>query len=399
LWVASGLAYSRDGKTLALVGGVQEEAPRAVWLLPVAGGTPRKVWDLARGAAEQAAISWMPDGRHMLVSFRTPGVSGDRLMKLDISTGKTAPIAPGIGLERWPAVSPDGTKIAFTAGQIDYDLVEIPLDGGHAKTLLATSFHEADPEWSNDGAQLVLSRNAAGWGQEVWLFNPQGGTSRQLTGTAADSIGERMRPRLSPDGGRVAYEQFAAGHTIWISTIAGGQPVRLEEESNDQHVAAWSPDGAWIAYRRQLKGSWEIAKAPSGGGGKPVRLAPTKLVGPASGVVWSRDGRWIGFGDVDGIRLISPEGTDLRLLYPMKTPIFDFSGDNRTMLALARDPEGWWELHELDLKTGADKHLGRVDLPRYCPLLGFSLHPDGKRFATGAGTSREDIWILEGVSP
>jgi hypothetical protein len=29
-------------------------------------------------------------------------------------------------------------------------------------------------------------------------------------------------------------------------------------------------------------------------------------------------------------------------------------------------------------------------------MRGFSLHPDGKRFATSVAVSHEDIWILDG---
>jgi serine/threonine protein kinase len=37
-----------------------------------------------------------------------------------------------------------------------------------------------------------------------------------------------------------------------------------------------------------------------------------------------------------------------------------------------------------------------LDLPLSVTIEGFSLHPDGKSFATTVGTARWDIWLLEG---
>jgi hypothetical protein len=54
-------------------------------------------------------------------------------------------------------------------------------------------------------------------------------------------------------------------------------------------------------------------------------------------------------------------------------------------------------LYSLKVKTGAEKLLAPVDLPASAnDMVGFSLHPDGKRFLTSIAKWPYDIWMLEG---
>ncbi|SPE38335.1 hypothetical protein SBA6_870016 [Candidatus Sulfopaludibacter sp. SbA6] len=39
-----------------------------------------------------------------------------------------------------------------------------------------------------------------------------------------------------------------------------------------------------------------------------------------------------------------------------------------------------------------------MDISRDSDVAGFSLHPDGNRFAIGVGTAKRDIWLLEGFA-
>src|SRR5260370_42070558 len=56
-----------------------------------------------------------------------------------------------------------------------------------------------------------------------------------------------------------------------------------------------------------------------------------------------------------------------------------------------------WELIAVDVKTAAEKKLAILHLPpNVGEATGFSLHPDGKRFATSIVRGPYDICILEG---
>jgi dipeptidyl aminopeptidase/acylaminoacyl peptidase len=62
-------------------------------------------------------------------------------------------------------------------------------------------------------------------------------------------------PRISPDGKRVVYEQTrtnwdsnAFETDLWMADTASGERHRLTVTAKSSSVAAWSPDGRWIAF-------------------------------------------------------------------------------------------------------------------------------------------------------
>ena len=202
------------------------------------------------------------------------------------------------------------------------------------------------------------------------------------------------RPWFSPDGGRIAYDIYGPKHVIAVSNSAGGSPVFLDRESTDQHGASWSPDGNWIAYRRLKAGKWELAKAPLGGG-EPVSLSETSTVGGAE-TAWSPDGKWICNPKDDGLYLVAADGKAEKMLNTAGTS-FGFSRDSAVVYVVRRRrATREWELAEISVPGGQEKKVTLLDLPAAAAVAGFSLHPDGKSFATSAGVMLHDIWLLEG---
>jgi tricorn protease len=307
-----------------------------------------------------------------------------------------APITAETREQAYPAVSPDGKKIAFVSGGSDSDLVEIPLDGSPARTLLATSRNENEPAWAPNGQQFAYQSDARGE-TEIWLRGASEKVPRLLIAVDAEGRppGAAVRsPAFSPDGQRLAYELLAPSHAILVVPMAGGSPVSIDNDSADRHFPSWSPDGNWIAYERAIGESWELAKVPSGGGGKPVVLAPC----PLGFVRWSPAGQWILCGSMSELHLVSPEGGINRLFH--KSPVSDvgFSSDGATIYLIRRNRDRKWELAFLGVPGGEERKSIPLPLPpsvivdRYS---GFSLHPDGKRFAITVSTQKTDIWTME----
>jgi hypothetical protein len=54
-----------------------------------------------------------------------------------------------------PAISPDGRSLAFSSGGVDFDVVELPLDGGQARPLVATGHWEEAAAWSPVAPEFV----------------------------------------------------------------------------------------------------------------------------------------------------------------------------------------------------------------------------------------------------
>jgi len=136
--------------------------------------------------------------------------------------------------ERCPAVSPDGTRLAYLTGPYDVGgvlpakVVVVPLDSagdpelGSRRVVLRNALGEspgtasACPEWSPDGRRLAVATEGEDWtASELHVVTP-GGKDRIL------ALGsEYLRFAWSPDGDAVAYLTEDA---VWIAPLDGGEP-------------------------------------------------------------------------------------------------------------------------------------------------------------------------------
>jgi Tol biopolymer transport system component len=392
-----GLAFSPDGRNVAVLVEPRERAAfeTELWVVPAMSGEPRRVFDRVPYGFDYARVSWAADNRHVVLGGAVSGRGHMLLYLVDTARASIHPLTSGVTDLVSPSVSPDGNRIAFAAGTEAADLMQINVNGSELRTLLATARDEREPSWSPNGAQVAYVTNARG-APEIWLRSFGEGWSMPVV--TRDSIGSAEfqnlgRPVFSPDGQRLAYDVVAATHGIWVSSISGGQAVRLDGESSDQHSPSWSPDGKWIAYQRLRDKQWELAKIPVSGG-VPVALADANAGGGPQ-IAWSPTGEWIAQTRNQRLRLVSADGTRKREL-GAGSPAFAFSQDGSLLHALRKSPTGDWELATFVVRTGIERAPATLKLPRSAQVFGFSIHPDGASFATSVAIARYDIWLIEG---
>jgi hypothetical protein len=176
-------AWSPDGRTIAFTN-VAAGGARSVWVVPAAGGTPRKVRD---GVANP---SWDRDGQHLIVEDHRAGSgSSDRLLRMSLSG--TIQTISGAGLGRDPAVSPDGRFLAFSvpSGK-EATLVVRYLDREGQGQAWASKEAYTAPSWSVDGRRVIAE------------VTTQPGTSaaKRGLGTFAVSIGSHGDPVVTRQG-------------------------------------------------------------------------------------------------------------------------------------------------------------------------------------------------------
>ena len=396
---ADGVQFSPDGKKLAALfrPGIGVDQNPELWIIPLSNSAPRRV-PVRLGTGMWVSIgNWFPDNRHLVFTSQLGQNSGLHLYTIDVVSGEIQSLTSGTREESQPAVSSDGARIAFASGGSDYDLIEMPLDGQTITPLLATSRREYSASWSPSGMQYTYVSNASGM-PGIWLRSVAESWPRPLvTGADDDELGNAT-PKFSPDGQRIAYAKNKGRHDIWISGISGGAPVPLEQESSDQHAPAWSPDGDWIVYTRFVNQKWEIAKAPSGGGGKPRRLCdPISSNSSNVWIEWSTHGDWIGFRQADGIHLVSAGGGPTRRVHG-PAAAFTLSRDGTTLYLIRRAADRHWELASLGVPDGAEKTSVRLNISPDDLVRDMSLHPSGNRFVISIGSLKRDIWILDGFA-
>jgi len=118
--------------------------------------------------------SWAPDGRQLVCRVSDGRTSGLRIF--DAITGKSEELKIGLLSVNFPAWSPVGDVIAFTAYiDGDYELCTIKPDGTGFKRLTNSPGSDAHCGWSPDGKWLAFTSGRGGFQDEAPLhpYNAQ----------------------------------------------------------------------------------------------------------------------------------------------------------------------------------------------------------------------------------
>ncbi|MDE0473049.1 MAG: amidohydrolase family protein [Gammaproteobacteria bacterium] len=135
-----------------------------------------------------------------------------------------------------PAVSPDGTQVAFSAlGDLWLHTI-----GGEAERLTDDPWIEADPAWSPDGGRLAFASDRDG-SLDLYVRDLEAGSDRRVTEGVAATM-----PAWSPDGSRIAFVGSAAGTAVQVVDLATGAVETLRAGLNGAGRPSWSPDGASV---------------------------------------------------------------------------------------------------------------------------------------------------------
>jgi len=167
----------------------------------------------------------------------------------------------------------------------------VDLNSTRAPTLVAEWDAPASPvggySVSSDGRAVVISATGSRSRVALFLLRPESGTTSVLFEEAGTIV---ISPRVSPDGQRFALTKYPADGGsdlgIWAGLTAGGELRQIAERSTETNVPAmplaWSEDGVWLAFTRELTDRSELRLAHREGGAETT-------VGPGDKVSWRRN--------------------------------------------------------------------------------------------------------------
>lgn len=371
------LAFAPNQQRLAL------RARTELWTLPYPSGKPRRVDNLD----QLGSVSWFPDSKHVLVTGSWRGAVS-RLLALDIDSGELLSLDQGTQGVGSVHLSAEGTRAIAAVGISVRDIVEIGANGKFIRERLSSSLPESAPSWSPAGDRFAYVV-ALGEGSQIRLTESGMDQSMILD----SGLRGNPQPQFSPDGRRVAY---AEPRQIWVAPTSGGRPVGLLPKDYDNAVLAlaWSPAGDWIAFVEGYNGRPRLRKVLASGGASPVEI---KAAVTRPMVSWSADGKWLAYPGPDGLRVISPEGANDKLLSQKPAMAIQFGRPGAMLYALGRADEDRSVLTTFDVETGREISSVIAELdPKTTPRT-FSPSPDGSRFLIEVLRPNSDLWLIEGI--
>ena len=155
------------------------------------------------------------------------------------------------------AWSPDDSKIAFrvgTAYPTTFDLYVIPSTGGLPDRLTYMYGFPGCLSWSPDGNHILFAfrKSLFTQNEDVYLVPSTVGSTVKIV--SSDDFPGYSSACLSPNGERIAFNSSDPcwlNYNIYIMELSSGN-IRQLTFGNKDHRPAWSPDGKWIAFSREL---------------------------------------------------------------------------------------------------------------------------------------------------
>ena len=265
------------------------------------------------------------DGTKLIFqSEREPGNPFYQIYLMDLETGDTDLVSPGLGKTTCAWIHPDNERMLFASTHLDpevlakqkeeyelrekggrryswsfdefYDIFEGPIDAGADgerayKNLTSALGYDAEASYSPDGKEILFASNRHAYEGELsqedqiqlakdpsyfmdlYVMNADGSNVRRLT----DTPGYDGGPFYSADGEKIVWRRFAEdGHSaeVYTANPDGTGEKRLTDLGAMSWAPYFHPSGDYVIFATSVHGfaNFELYLVDSAGEKEPVRV-------------------------------------------------------------------------------------------------------------------------------
>ena len=240
--------WSHDGATLLF------NRDGRIERIPVAGGKPEIIdTGFATRCNNDHGIS--PDSKWLAISDQSQEDHRSLVYIVPLEGGTPRRITPK-SPSYWHGWSPDGKTLAFVGERNgDFDIYTIPAAGGEETRLTTAKGLDDGPEYSPDGTYIYFNSERTGH-MQIWRMKADGSEQEQVT---ADDDNNWF-PHISPDGQWMVfltYDKSVTGHPenkdvmLRLMSLGDRKIIVLAKLFGGQgtiNVPSWSPDSKRLAF-------------------------------------------------------------------------------------------------------------------------------------------------------
>jgi TolB protein len=228
---------------------------KEIWSMDPDGSNQKQLTSF-KSLSIMPAIS--PDGSKLAFTSYASGNPG--IFILSTETGRRLPFYnQRASLNATPDFTPDGKQILYASSASGYAQIYVAnLDGSNLRRISSSRAIEVEPKVNpKTGTDIVFVSGRTG-PQQIFRMNFDGSGVERLT----NGEGEASNPSWNPNGEIIAFSWtrgFATGNfNVFLMDVASRQYSQLTHGEGRNENPSWAPDGRHLVFMSTRNGSEQI---------------------------------------------------------------------------------------------------------------------------------------------